>query len=70
MREITDAELNEAVAAMTQLNRNLDRYRRGLEGNWDWGGIPEETADKVVRLIFDAADALDELATEVEGLEQ
>ena len=69
MRQVSDAELREAATGMTELNRNLDRYRRGLDKMADWPEIGEDEADNVVQLIFGAATALDELATEVEGLE-
>jgi cell division FtsZ-interacting protein ZapD len=68
-REVTELELHEAAAGMTELNRNLDRYRHGLDKMADWPEIAEDEADNVVQLIFAAATALDELATEIEGLE-
>ncbi len=67
MREVSDAELNAGVAAMTQLNRNFCRYQRGLEGDWDWPDLSEDQADKLIESIFDVAEALGDLAAEVEG---
>ncbi len=70
MREVTDAELNEAKEGMAWLNANLDRYRSALDKMADWPEIAEDEADNVVQLIFAAATALDELAAEAEGLER
>lgn len=67
MRKVDDAELNEAANAMLFLNQQWNRYQQGLDNMRDLPEVAEDEVDHIVQLIFGAATALDELASEVEG---